>query len=117
MSADQSTSELTTRDVLVQVDRRVTLIEGDVRELREHMDARFDAAGRETSRQFSDSRRDTAVLLAEARRDFAERLAETASRLDARLDRLNVRLQWGLGLLLASWVTTLGAVVGVSLLR
>ena len=38
MSADQTTAELTTRDVLLQVDRRLTLIEEDLRSLDDKVD-------------------------------------------------------------------------------
>ena len=38
MSADQTSAELTTRDVLLQVDRRLTLIEGDLRSLNDKFD-------------------------------------------------------------------------------
>ena len=38
MSAEQTAAELTTRDVLLQVDRRLTLIEGDLRSLDEKVE-------------------------------------------------------------------------------
>lgn len=46
MPAEQTAAELTTRDVLLQVDRRLTLIEEDLRSLDEkveRIDARLDA--------------------------------------------------------------------------
>lgn len=93
MSANQPASELTVRDVLSQVDRRLTLIEQDGRELREHMDVRFDAARRESGQPLA------------------------AAELGGRLAELSSRLRWGLGMLLATWVTLLGAVVGTSMIR
>ena len=38
MAAEQTAAELTTRDVLFQVDRRLTLIEGDLRSLADKVD-------------------------------------------------------------------------------
>ena len=43
MSADQAPPELTTRDVLAQVDRRIDLVETDIRKLDSKFDARFNA--------------------------------------------------------------------------
>ena len=42
MPAEQTAAELTTRDVLLQVDRRLTLIEGDLRSLDEKLDDKID---------------------------------------------------------------------------
>ena len=41
MPAEQPLTELTTRDVLLQVDRRLTLIEDDLRTLDQKWDQRF----------------------------------------------------------------------------
>lgn len=72
------TPELTTRDVLHQVDRRLSLIEEDLRSL----DTKVD---------------------------------RTRVELDAKIDRLDAKiganLHWTVGLLLASWVTLMGAVL------
>ena len=78
MSADQPTSELTTRDVLTQVDRRVSLIERDVRELRDHVDSRFDEAGRENSQQFTESRRENADRFTGVESKFTAMQRETS---------------------------------------
>jgi len=86
MSANQPTSELTTRDVLSQVDRRVSLIETDVRDLREHLDARFDETARHTSREFTELRRELEHLR----------------------NRGDVRFRWTIGLILVSWLSTVG---------
>ncbi|MFT5086810.1 MAG: hypothetical protein ACI906_000483 [Candidatus Latescibacterota bacterium] len=64
-------SELTTRDVLQQVDRRLELIEGDVRSLNSKVDDRFSAP-------------------------------------DVKFEN---RFRWTIGLLLMSWMSTMGAIL------
>ncbi|MGY8824735.1 MAG: hypothetical protein ACKVJG_12515 [Candidatus Latescibacterota bacterium] len=64
-------SELTTRDVLQQVDRRLELIEGDVRSLNSKVDDRFSAQ-------------------------------------DVKFEN---RFRWTIGLLLMSWMSTMGAIL------
>lgn len=54
MSADQTAAELTTRDVLLQVDRRLTLIEGDLRSLDDKLDDKIDGLRHEFSTRLSD---------------------------------------------------------------
>ncbi|MBI2506040.1 MAG: hypothetical protein HYW07_22730 [Candidatus Latescibacteria bacterium] len=75
MAAEQTLSELTIRDVLLQVDRRLTLIEGDLRNLDSRFTARVDA-------------------------------------LDAKFDnRIDNRFQWTVGIVLASWITLMIALL------
>ena len=52
MPAEQSLTELTTRDVLLQVDRRLTLIEDDLRTLDQKWDQRFGALEQKTDARF-----------------------------------------------------------------
>lgn len=54
MPAEQTAAELTTRDVLLQVDRRLTLIEGDLRSLDEKLDDKIDGLRSEFSTRLSD---------------------------------------------------------------
>ena len=49
---DQASPELTTRDVLSQVARRIELLETDVRKLDAKIDARFDALDAKTDARF-----------------------------------------------------------------
>ena len=97
MPANQPTSDLTTRDVLTQVDRRVSLMETDVRDLREHMDARFDETGRESNRRFGAIDTRLNALRAEVNQQFAALRAEG-----------NARWRWTVGLILVSWVSLMG---------
>lgn len=75
-------SELTTRDVLQQVDRRLELIEGDVRNLHQEMNLRFAA---------QDSKID--------------------SRFTAQDSKFESRFRWIVGLILMSWMSTMGAIL------
>ena len=52
MAADQATPELTTRDVLAQVARRIELLETDVRSLSSKVDTRFDAFSEKMDARF-----------------------------------------------------------------
>ena len=79
MSASQPTSELTVRDVLSQVDRRLTLIEGDAREAREHTDAQFESTRREFSEQFAAVRAETAAFRGDTAEQFTSIRAEAAA--------------------------------------
>ncbi|MBI2505731.1 MAG: hypothetical protein HYW07_21160 [Candidatus Latescibacteria bacterium] len=91
------TPELTTRDVLHQVDRRLSLIEEDLRALHVKVDDNY---------QRLDAKFDT-------------KIDSAYNRLDAKIDRTRVELEariganfhWTVGLLLASWVTLMGAVL------
>ena len=75
-----STPELTTRDVLLQVDRRLSLIEEDLRSL--------------------DAKLDTKV----------EALDAKISALDVKLDaKLDTKFHLLVGLILASWFSMMGA--------
>ncbi len=102
MSADQPTAELTTRDVLTQIDRRLVLIEGDGRELREQVDARFDGARRETSEEFARVRSEAAAFRKEVLDLFAAQRTAT-----------DAHWRWTVGLILVSWVS----IMGTNLLR
>ena len=85
----QSSPDLTTRDVLQQVNRRLELIEGDVRNLNQKLDARFGEHDAKT----------------EAR--FAAQDARFAAQ-DATSD---TRFRWIVGLILVSWMSTMGTLL------
>ena len=67
----QASSELTTRDVLQQVNRRLEMIEGDRRSLQEAIDLKLAAQ-------------------------------------DARAD---VRIRWTIGVIVMSWMSTMGTIL------
>ena len=74
----QSSPELTTRDVLQQVDRRLELIEGDQRNLNHKVDTLDDKVGDE----------------------FAA--------LEVKAD---ARFRWVVGLIMVSWMSTMGTIL------
>ena len=53
MSNPQSASELSTRDVLQQIDRRLSLIETDVRENNTKTESKIDSVAAEMRREFN----------------------------------------------------------------
>ncbi len=74
----QSPSELTMRDVLQQVDRRLELIEGDVRTVDKKVDRLDD---------------------------------KLSMRFDVQDAKFDVRFRWLMGLVLMSWLSTMGAIL------
>jgi hypothetical protein len=75
VATEQTLPEPTLRDVLLQVDRRLTLIEGDLRNLDSRFNARIDA-------------------------------------LDLKFDnRIDNRFQWTIGIVFASWLTLMIALL------
>ena len=82
MSAEQTSVELTTRDVFQQVDRRLSLIEGDLRALDEKLDDKIDGLRSETSTQFGS-------LRSEMNAGFA-RADTKIDTLDAKFDTLHL---------------------------
>lgn len=104
MTAEQTTAELTTRDVLLQVDRRLTLMEADLRSL----DAKVEGGN---------TRLDTKIDALDVR--LSDKIDALDVRFNTRLDgkveglrvEMNNRFQWTIGLLLASWVSIMAAVL------
>ena len=82
MAEQQITAELTVRDVLGQVDRRLTLIEGDLRDLRPVLDAQTAGLRNEMNAQTVGLRNET-----------------------------NVKLRWLTGIVLASWLSIMGTLL------
>ena len=100
MAAEQTAAELTTRDVLFQVDRRLTLIEGDLRGLDEKLDnkvdglsAKIDGLRSETSGRFE---------------RVNTRIDEVYFKLDTKIDSKFYQL---VGILLVTWISTIATVL------
>ena len=104
MPAEQPLTELTTRDVLLQVDRRLTLIEDDLRTLDQKWDqqfgtldqktdARFDALCQKIDAQFDALRQEMNTGFSELRKE------------------MNTKFHWTLGVVLASWISTIGTLL------
>ncbi|MCC7262798.1 MAG: hypothetical protein IT369_09785 [Candidatus Latescibacteria bacterium] len=90
-----SIPELTTRDVLQQVDRRLSLIEEDLRGLDAKVDAKINALD----------------MKFEARLDVLDAKIDTKiNALDAKFEaKLDSRFNLVIGLILASWFSMMGA--------
>ena len=137
MPSQTPTPELTTRDVLVQIDRRLTLIEEDLRSQDRNwqarlggMEERWDARFLDMAKTWETGRRDMEEKWEARCRDMEERWdvrhRKTEERWDIRcrdmekswearfseLHRdLNTRFQWAIGITLASWISIMGTVL------
>ena len=87
------TSEITTRDVLQQIDRRLELIEGDVRVVSEKLDVSF---------QTLNDKIDTSY------RSLNEKWDTSIQTLHEKIDTY---FRWTIGIVLASWLSTMGAIL------
>ena len=104
MPAEQSLTELTTRDVLLQVDRRLTLIEDDLRTLDQKWDQRFG-----TLEQKTDARFDTLDQKIDAKTNQLRQEMNTGF-VELRKE-MNTKFHWTLGVVLASWISTIGTLL------
>ena len=100
MAQDPTTPDLTTHDVFLQIDRRLTLIEED---LRTH-DVKLNT-------QIADLRHETQSGLADLRNETQSGLAALHHEMNARFSRVDTKFQWVVGILLASWVSTMGTLL------
>jgi len=104
MPSEQSVSELTTRDVLHQVDRRLTLMEEDVRELRSEMNDGFTQLRGEMADGFTQLRGEmtgnSVQLRSEMNGGFAEMRRE-----------MSARFYWLLGIFFAGWLSMIGTIL------
>jgi hypothetical protein len=98
--SEPTSAEFTTRDVLLQIDRRLELSEGDVRRL--------------------DSKIDEFESRLTARIDGGDnKLAARIDGLEARLDlkiellrkEMNTRFYWLVGLMFVTWISTMGTIL------
>ena len=104
MPAEQPLTELTTRDVLLQVDRRLTLIEDDLRTLDQKWDQRFGSLD-----QKIDARFDTLDQKIDARTNQLRQEMNTGF-VELRKE-MNTKFHWTLGVVLASWISTIGTLL------
>ncbi|MBI2506178.1 MAG: hypothetical protein HYW07_23425 [Candidatus Latescibacteria bacterium] len=94
MTAEQTAAELTTRDVFQQVDRRLTLIEEDLRSLDEKLDDKIGGLRSDMTAGFA--RADTQIggLRSEMYAQFGALRTELGARLDS-------HLKWTLGTMIS----------------
>lgn len=93
MPSEPSVPELTTRDVLLQVDRRMTLMEGDLRTLDGKTEEGFRTQDAKIEALGNDLRQEIRVNTRDLRQE------------------LNTRFYWMIGILLASWFSTMGTIL------
>lgn len=93
-----STPELTTRDVLQQVDRRLSLIEEDLRSLDDKLDTKFGVL---------DTKIDTKVETLEAKISVLD--AKVDAKIGALDAKIDTKFHLVVGLILASWFSMMGA--------
>ena len=115
MATQEPISDITTRDVLQQVDRRLELLEGDVRALDAKVDSGFSELRSYVDSGFSELRGHIDTGLGDQRSyvdsgfgQLRRSIDETRDRLENRMD---VRFRWTVGLILMSWMTTMGAIL------
>lgn len=115
MATQEPISDITTRDVLQQVDRRLELLEGDVRSLDAKVDSGFSELRSYVDSGFGELRDHIDTGLGDQRSyvdsgfgQLRRSIDETRDRLENRMD---VRFRWTVGLILMSWMTTMGAIL------
>ena len=98
------TSEITTRDVLQQINRRLELIESDVRVVSEKLDVSAQTLNekRDTSVQGLNEKWDTSV------QGLNEKWDTSVQKLHEKIDTY---FRWTIGIVLASWLSTMGAIL------
>ena len=122
MAAENPTPETTTRDVLHHIDRRLTLIENDVRELGSRLIELFAALEAKIESRFAafEAKMDNRFAAQDAKmeRRFAaqdQKINETSQNLHARMDRqeqrADTRFRWTIGLMLVMWMSTMGTIL------
>ena len=97
---NQPSPELTTRDVLQQIDRRLELIEADQRHLSQKLgtqDDKFDGK--------------FAALDVKFEGKFAAMDDKFESKFAAQEARADTRFRWTVGLILMSWMSTMGTIL------
>ena len=98
------TSEITTRDVLQQINRRLELIESDVRAVSEKLDV---------SVQTLNDKIDTSVQVLDEKREAS---AQTLNdKIDTSVQKLHEKIdtyfRWTIGIVLVSWLSTMSAIL------
>ena len=115
-------TNLTVRDVLEQVDRRLTRLEDDLREFRRFteecfaaLEARFDAKLGSLEARFDaklgslEARIDSRLESLEAK--FDARFAGLEARFSALEAKVDRNFRWQLGITMASWLSVMSAIL------
>ena len=120
--SELTSAELTTRDVLLQIDRRLELSEGDVRRL----DVKLDDVEHKLTARIDEVERKLTARIDEVERKLSARIDGVDLKLNARIDGLeakldlkiellrkemNTRFYWLIGLMFVTWVSTMGTIL------
>ena len=108
MSTPQSSPELTTRDVLQQIDHRLSLIETDVRENNTKTETKIDALDRKIEAKI-----DALDSKVEARIDALDSKVEGKIEVEVRELRreFNGKFNLVIGLVITSWLSMMGTML------
>ncbi|NKB70622.1 MAG: hypothetical protein GKR89_26430 [Candidatus Latescibacteria bacterium] len=119
MAAEHTNPELTTRDVLSQIDRRLSLIEEDSRALDDKLTGRIDALDDKLTGRIdaSDAKFNRRIDALDDK--FDGRIDALDDKLSLKIDtglgdlrkEMNSKFLWVLGVLVASWLSTIGTVL------
>ncbi|MXW79369.1 MAG: hypothetical protein F4Z57_10385 [Gemmatimonadetes bacterium] len=98
------TSEITTRDVLQQINRRLELIESDVRAVSEKLDVSFQTLNDkiDASAQDLDGKWEAST------QGLTKKIDTSFQTLHEKIDTY---FRWTIGIVLASWLSTMGAIL------
>ena len=109
------TSEITTRDVLQQINRRLELIESDVRVVSEKLDGPAQTLRDESAASYRslNEKWDASV------QGLNERLDTSFQTLNDKIDtsvqtlnnKIDTYFRWTIGIVLASWLSTMSAIL------
>ena len=104
-------TELTTRDVLHQVDRRLTRIEDDLRSLDAKVDGGFERFDAKSDSGFGrlDEKFDSGFARLDEKIDNVFGLLNT--KIDTGLARTDDKFRWTHGLIFVSWLSLMGAIL------
>ena len=113
--SEPTSAELTTRDVLVQIDRRLELSEGDVRRLDAKLDAKIDDLEARLTARIDGVEHKLTAIIEEVDNRLNARIDGLEAKLDLKIELLrkemNTRFYWLIGLMFVTWVSTMGTIL------
>ena len=123
MSNPQPSAELTTRDVLQQIDHRLSLIETDVRENSTKLESKIDALEAKTESKIDALEAKTEAKFDALRAEFTDRIDALDHKVEAKIDALdnkvevetreirrdlNGKFNLVIGLVITTWLSMMG---------
>ena len=93
MSTPQSSPELTTRDVLQQIDHRLSLIEMDVRESSTKLESKIDALEVKTEAKIDALAAKTEAKIDALKAEFTDRIDALDHKVEGKLDGLDSKIE------------------------